>query len=144
MCCSVWQSVAVCCGVSQCVKPINMSNLMYRVKVIASVCCSLLQCVAVCCSVLQCVAVCRGVSQCVKPINMLNLTCLVRATASVYCSVVQRVAACCSVLQRVAVRGAHHLIKHDIQPMPDRMALNLGIISKTLSTYQNSAHGKYD
>jgi len=43
----------------------------------ATLCCSVLQCVAVCCRVLQCVAVC--------------------------CSVLQCVAVCCSVLQCVAV-----------------------------------------
>jgi len=31
-----------------------------------TMCCSVLQCVAVCCSVLQCVAVCCSVLQCVK------------------------------------------------------------------------------
>jgi len=32
---------------------------------VATLCCSVLQCVAVCCSVLQCVAVCCSVLQCV-------------------------------------------------------------------------------
>jgi len=40
----------VCCSVLQCV----------------AVCCSVLQCVAVCCSVLQCVAVCCSVLQCLE------------------------------------------------------------------------------
>jgi len=53
-----------------------------------SLCCSVLQRVAVCCSVLQCVAVCCSVLQCV----------------AVCCSVLQCVAVCCSVLQCVAVR----------------------------------------
>jgi len=31
-----------------------------------------------------------------------------------------------------------------VQPIADRVARNLEIIFKTLSTYQNSAHGIYD
>jgi len=51
-----------------------------------TLCCSVLQCVAVRCSVLQCVAVCSSALQCV----------------AVCCSVLQCVAVCCSVLQCVA------------------------------------------
>ena len=49
VCCGVLQCVAVCCSVLQCV----------------AVCCSVLPCVAVHCSVLPCVAVCCSVLQCV-------------------------------------------------------------------------------
>jgi len=51
----------------------------------ATMCCSVLQCVAVCCSLLQHVAVCCSLLQHV----------------AVCCSVLQCVAVCCSVLQRV-------------------------------------------
>jgi len=47
----VLQCVAVCCSV-------------LRQRYLDTMCCSVLQCVAVCCSVLQCVAVCCSVLQC--------------------------------------------------------------------------------
>jgi len=59
----------VCCSVLQCV----------------AVCGSVMQCFTVCCNVLQSVAVCGSVLQCV----------------TVCCSVLQRVAVCCSLLQYV-------------------------------------------
>ena len=85
-----------------------------------TVCCSVLQCVAVCCSVLPCFAVC--------------------------CSGLQCVAVCCSVLQcGVSPRVQSYIISLcRLQPSADRLAQNFEIISKTLSTYQNSAHGIYD
>jgi len=57
----------------------------WRLNTIHTVCCSVLQCVAVCCSVLHCEA--KHYTQCVV----------------VCCSVLQCVAMCCSVLQCVAV-----------------------------------------
>ena len=54
MCCSVLQCVAVCCS--------EESSESEQSRIV-SVCCSVLQCVAVCCSVLQCVAVCCSMSQ---------------------------------------------------------------------------------
>jgi len=76
LCRYVWMShvtYTMCCSVLQCV----------------AVCCSL--CVAVCCSVLQCVAVC---CRCVWISHVTNTMC---------CSVLQCVAVCCRVLQCVAV-----------------------------------------
>ena len=75
-----------------------------------SMCCSLLQCVAVCCSVLQCVAVCcSGQPLDSKKLYVLKerITLVIRSLpipcVAVCCSVLQFVAACCSLLQRVAV-----------------------------------------
>jgi len=86
-----------------------------------AVCCGVLQCIVVCCSVLQRVAVCCGVLQCatessvlcrVWKIKYFYLCVCVDVTRgqieegnpsiAVCCSVLQRVAACCSELQRVA------------------------------------------
>ena len=64
---------------------------------------------SVCCSVLQCVAVCRNVSelQLVAECCVLHLACsstlYVLQCVAVCCSVLQCVAVCCSVLQCVAV-----------------------------------------
>jgi len=71
--CSVLSYVAVCCSALQCV----LQHVAVCCSVCGTVCCSVLQCVAVYCSVLQCTAVC--------------------------CSVLQCVAVCCSMLQCVAV-----------------------------------------
>ena len=37
---------------------------------------------------------------------------------------------------------AHHM--NDVQPIADRVAQHLEIVSKTFPTNQNSAHGMYD
>ena len=55
--CSVFQGVTVCCSVLQCVA------VYCSVFQGVTVCCSVLQCVAVCCSVLQGVAVCCSTLQ---------------------------------------------------------------------------------
>ena len=39
---------------------------------------------------------------------------------------------------------SRRLVEFVIQPIADRVALNLEIIFKTFSTNQNSAHGIYD
>jgi len=85
-----------------------------------TLCCSVLQRVAVCCSmlqtqlchhthsrihnphtVLQCVAACCSVLQCAADTIMTSHT-AAHTTYTLCCSALQRVAACCSVLQRVA------------------------------------------
>jgi len=48
VCCSVLQSVAVCCSVLQ-----DITETLRAIKTAQQVCCSVLQSVAVCCSVLQ-------------------------------------------------------------------------------------------
>jgi len=81
-----------------------------------TLCCSVLQCVAVCCSVLQCVAVCRSVLQCVAVCYSV-LRCVAVSLwlavstfevepkhpmlqcVAVRCSLLQYIAVCCSVLQ---------------------------------------------
>jgi len=105
VCCSVWQCVAVeksvCakehsakepqiivlfCG-KRTLKIRHYMHLNYPVALVMydSVCCSVLQCVAVCCSVC---AICL--------IHMCDIS-------HVCCGVLQCVAVCCSVLQCVAV-----------------------------------------
>jgi len=66
---SVLQCVAVCCSVLQriaaallCIR-IYLTICSLSSLLIYTVCCSVLQCVAVCCDVLQCVAVCCSVLQ---------------------------------------------------------------------------------
>jgi len=74
VCCSVLQCVAVCCSVVQCVLHCELTKLTLQIDFMnwryndatrkwcgahSSVCCSVLQCVAVCCSVLQCVLQCK-------------------------------------------------------------------------------------
>jgi len=58
---SSWVSfrTSVCCSVLQCVAVAQTRPA--PVSQCVAVCCSVLQCVAVCCSVLQCVAVCCSV-----------------------------------------------------------------------------------
>jgi len=60
--CSVLQYAAVCCRVVKCVACVavgaHSAILLSNGYVAITVCCGVLQCVAVCCSVLQCVAVC--------------------------------------------------------------------------------------
>jgi len=52
----VFQCVAVCCSVLQCVAVRFLTNLRHcRVLQCVAVCCSLSQCVAMCCSVVLCV-----------------------------------------------------------------------------------------
>jgi len=58
-----------------------------------SVCCSVLQCVAVRCSALQCVAMCCSVLRCVA------VCCSLLKSVAVCCSLLQSVAVCCSLLQ---------------------------------------------
>jgi len=86
-------AVAVCCSVLQCVAVCSESHASQE-QVISkcnSVCCSVLQYVAVCCSVLQCVAVC--------------------------CSALQCVASCCSVLSSAnAIRTSRQALKIPLPP----------------------------
>ena len=71
--CSVLQCVAVCCSAfyaSAWIHQIRIQCWPIEGYIMTgprhvSVCCSVLQCVAVCCSVLQCGAVCCSVLQCV-------------------------------------------------------------------------------
>ena len=58
MCCSVLRCVAV-------TQSLRVADRDVSIRYEASLCCSVLQCVAACCSVLQCVAVCCSVLQCV-------------------------------------------------------------------------------
>jgi len=100
---------------------------MFRMSVCAAyrstLCCSVLQCVAVCCSVLQCVAVCCGVLQsvsvCSSVLQLQFFAVSVRHSiiaryrwqnenyietgSSLHCSVLQCVAVCCSAMQYVAL-----------------------------------------
>jgi len=101
-CCSLLQSVAVCCSVKSRWWLSSIAGARaQRVAVCGSVLqCSVLQCVAVCCSELQCVAV-RGLDG-----GSLRLQVNVHRMwqcVAVSCSVLQCVAVCCSVLQCVAV-----------------------------------------
>ena len=94
VCCSVLQSVAVCCSVLQ-----DITETLCAIKTAQQVCCSVLQSVAVCCrmslrrcallrprcSVLQCVAVQYCVMQC----------------AAMFFSILQCLTVCCSVLQNI-------------------------------------------
>jgi len=57
VCCSVLQCVAVRCSVLHTAKDTSPVAARHPLQC-AAVCCSVLQCVAVCCSVLQCIAVC--------------------------------------------------------------------------------------
>jgi len=101
--CSVLQCVAVCCSAfyaSAWIHQIRIQCWPIEGYIMTgprhvSVCCSVLQCVAVCCSVLQCGAVCCSVLQCVAVCcSVAVLQCV-----AVCCSVLQCVAVCCSVLQ---------------------------------------------
>ena len=100
---------------------------MFRMSVCAAyrstLCCSVLQCVAVCCSVLQCVAVCcsvlQSVSVCSSVLQLQFFAVSVRHSiiaryrwqnenyietgSSLHCSVLQCVAVCCSAMQYVAL-----------------------------------------
>jgi len=80
-----------------------------------SVCCGVLQCVAVCCShmhtpvtciqsVLQCAAVCC--SECCSMLQCVAVCCSVLQYVAVCCSMLQHVAVCCHVLQCALVRVA--------------------------------------
>jgi len=100
VCCSVF---AVCCSVhsrqnaNPAAKVCAICGMaLIREGVTHTLCCSVLQCVAVCCSVLQCVAVCCSVprrwviSVCLGlRCNAVGLQC-----AAVWCSVWQCVALC--------------------------------------------------
>ena len=88
VCCSVLQSVAVCCSVCLYLELCLDLDLNGLTVHSGGLCCSVLQCVAVCCSVLQCVAVCCSVLQCVA------VCCSVLQCVAVYCSVLQCVAVC--------------------------------------------------
>ena len=57
------QCVAVCCRVLQSAMTVEVEFCNHGFDG-ATVCCSVLQCVAVCCSVLQCVVVCCHALQC--------------------------------------------------------------------------------
>ena len=74
MCCSVFQCVALrrLSHVSESLSSHRRSELFLAGESVA-VCCGVLQCVAVCCSVLQCVAVCCSVLQCVAVCSELCL-----------------------------------------------------------------------
>jgi len=136
VCCSVLQCVAVCCGnfcildVVSTLLPqpgvaVRCSALQHIAAISASwksfplfvstMCCSVLQCIAVCCGnfcimdvvstlrlnqVLHCVAVCCSVLQCVAAICASWKSCpLFAPTKS--CRVLQSVAGCCKELQCV-------------------------------------------
>jgi len=82
---------------------IYIHTYVYRVQIckwctICTLCCSVLQCVAVCCSVLQCGVACCSVLQCGYVNDTLFAPCV-----AVCCSVLRCVAVCCSVVLRVAV-----------------------------------------
>jgi len=57
---------------------------------------------------------------------------------------VRRGAGTCDAPCGIQSRAPVYLWDTTVQPTADRVAQNLEIISKTLSTYQNSAHGIYD
>ena len=113
--CTVMQRAAVCCKPhSRRVKKELISSLIQRscqLSVRHTLCCSVLQCVAVCCSVLQCVAMCCSVLQCVTACcceftirhTMSERERAVWQCVAVCCSELQCVAVCCSVLQCAAV-----------------------------------------
>jgi len=79
-------------------------------KVCCSVCCSVVESVAVCCSVLQCVAVrCivllkYGIAEDQRRMMLLTDVMTYKVCCSVCCSVLQCGALCCGVLQCVTVR----------------------------------------
>ena len=95
----------------------HAGNAYQRVAVRCSVCCSVLQCVAVRDSVLQCVAVCCIVLQCVAVCYSVYLERFISSAehpagnthqcvavrCSVCCSVLQCMTVCCNMLQYVAV-----------------------------------------
>jgi len=105
----IYQCVAVCCNVLQCVahtymcstsskqspSPHHKLQLQYT-----SVCCSVFQCVAVFSSVLQCVAVCCS-RICVFHIFETKSFASSKTAPSIYISVLQCVAVCCSVLHKL-------------------------------------------
>jgi len=74
----------------------------------ATMCCSVLQCVAACCSVLQCVAVCCGecflLSQRSPSTWSLRCRCSLRRCVAVCCSMLQCIAVCCRVCRDVLQR----------------------------------------
>ena len=83
----------LCCRVLQCVAMrCSMGQNVHRLK-----CCSVLQCVAVCCSVLYQVLM-LSCGLCIAIRGTLKCFSVLQCVA-VRCSVLQRVAACCSVLQ---------------------------------------------
>ena len=103
----IWQCVAVCCSVLQCVAACGTAWQC------CAVCCRLLRSlktivqwhwrragrcidryVAVCCSVLRCCSVCCSMLRCLDAIVQWHWMC---------CSVLQCVAVCCSVLQCVTI-----------------------------------------
>ena len=75
VCGSMLQCVAVCCSVLQWMESYyrgSFHDTQGSLNGIRTVCCSVLQCVAVCCSVLQCVAVCcSGWSRIVEALFMI-------------------------------------------------------------------------
>jgi len=103
---SMWCST-VCCSVLQYVA------VRYSALQCVAVCCSVVQCVAVCCSELQCVAIRDrnqkdGLPLLSVPMRCSQLQCVavcycVLQCVAVCCSALQCVAVCCSVLQCVAV-----------------------------------------
>ena len=135
-------TVAVCCSV------LNDGNILWRV----TVCCSMLQCLAVCCSVLQCVALrltcghrvfrgCAHVCMCEHVRVRAMVWCgvgealrlrYVFGAVAVICSVLQCVAVCCSVLQCVAVCCSKSMIFLNRQPLDPEIALPklLGLFCK--------------
>jgi len=126
LCCSVLQCVAVCCSMLQCVTVCCIAKfcsvflgtylgsfLFFACRCEEkrvywhhsnhgqSLCCSMLQCVAVCCRVLQGVAVCCSVLQC-------DAVCRSVQSVAECCRVLQSVAACCRVLQCQKRVSWHH------------------------------------
>jgi len=76
-----WEDVAVCFNVLQCAAVQKLSSVcvavccsVLRTLQRVSLCCSVLQGVAVCCSVLQCVRC--GVLQCFKYVSLCALRCI--------------------------------------------------------------------
>jgi len=129
-CCSSCQchvrlrSVAALCVVLQCIVLCLSALFASAISYETTICCSVLQRVAVRCCVLQCVAVrcssrrchmrlcsvatccskLQHVAACCSVLQCLSLCCgALSDETTICCSVLQRVAACCSVVQRVAV-----------------------------------------
>jgi len=99
--------VSVCCSVLQCVaiKETGFHTKASNVKLFDITLEQVDMCVAVCCSVSQCVAVCCNQRKgfSYESLKCKTLRCHARVGGHVCCSVLQCVAVCCSVLQYVAV-----------------------------------------
>ena len=82
-------------------------RIHWYVHIWHTLCCSVLQCVAVCCSVLQCGAVCVAVrgytDMCIYSAHCVAVCCSVLQCVAVCCSVLQCVAVCCRVCGSVRI-----------------------------------------